>query len=383
MAMEFFVYIPRLLQLTDILKQKSCFLFGPRQTGKSTFIKQTLAGCPTYNLLDSSTLLSLSRSPGRLEQELGNHKIVIIDEIQKLPNLLDEVHKLIEEKCVHFLLTGSSARKLRTGGVNLLGGRARSRHLHPFVFAELQDKFDLNKALQRGTIPPLYFSDAPQEDLEAYAGDYLREEIAAEGLVRSIPSFSRFLEVAALSNGKMINFTEIANDAQVARTTVHEYFQILKDTLIAHELQTWRKTKTRKTLSTSKFYFFDIGVARFLQNRRDLQERSPEYSDAFEAYLFHELKTFVDYTKCGELFYWRTQSGFKVDFIVDDVLAVEVKAKNNITTNDLKGLQALQEEKLLKYYILVFLEKKVRVVDGVTILPWDIFLKQLWGRELA
>ena len=375
------MYIPRALQLADILQQKSCFLFGPRQTGKSTFIQKTLPNHLYYNLLDSSTLLNLSRTPERLGQEIAHHKTVIIDEIQKLPNLLNEVHRLIEEKKVHFLLTGSSARKLRTGGTNLLGGRARSRTLHPFIAHELKEKFDLTKALNIGSIPSIYFSDNPSEDLESYAGDYLKEEIAAEGLVRNIPSFSRFLEVAALSNGKMINFTEISNDAQVARTTVHEYFQILQDTLIATEVPVWRKTKTRKTLSTSKFYFFDIGVARFLQNRRGLQVRSPEYGEAFEAYLFHELKAFVDYNKCGEISYWRTLSGFEVDFILENSVAIEAKAKENITDNDLKGLRALKEEKLLKHYVMVSLEKKPRLLGGINILPWEIFLEQLWARK--
>lgn len=377
------MYIRRILQLVDILKKKSCFLFGPRQTGKSTFIKETLSGYPLYNLLDSATLLSLSRSPERIEQEVGNSKVVIIDEVQKLPGLLNEVHKLIEEKGIHFLLTGSSARKLRRGGINLLGGRARSRNFHPFIYAELKEKFDLNKALDIGTIPSIYFSESPQEDLESYAGDYLKEEIAAEGLVRNIPSFSRFLEVAALSNGQMINFTEIANDAQVARTTVYEFFQILKDTLITHEVPAWQKTRTRKAVSTSKFYLFDIGVTRSLQHRKNLQPRSPEYGDAFESYMFHELKAFADYNKCGDVCYWRSLSNFEVDFILGDSVAIEVKAKVNVSRSDLKGLVALKEEKLLKHYLLVSLEPRPRSVEGIDILPWRMFLEQLWKRKFC
>lgn len=377
------MYIPRILQLSDILEKKSLFLFGPRQTGKSTNIKHTLSKYPIYDLLDSPTLLNLSRSPERLGQEIGKSKIVIIDEIQNLPLLLNEVHKLIEEKGTHFLLTGSSTRKLRKGGINLLGGRARSRHYHPFIYHELNEKFDLNRALDVGLLPPNYLSDSPYEDLESYAGDYLKEEIAAEGFARNIPAFSRFLEVAALCNGKIINFTEIANDAQVARTTVHEYFQILKDTLIAHELPAWKKTRTRKPISTNKLYFFDIGVVRSLQHRRGLKPRSPEYGDAFEGYLFHELQTFVDYNKCNDLYYWRSTSGFEVDFILADSVAIEVKAKNNITKNDLRGLCALQEEGLLKYYVVVSLERRSRVTQGIHILPWQDFLQKLWDRKFC
>ncbi len=380
---DFTMYIDRKLQLVDILKHKSCFLLGPRQTGKSTLIRETLSGHPTYNLLDSSVLLNLSRSPQRLGEEIGDAQIVILDEIQKLPELLNEVHRLIEERGTRFLLTGSSARKLRRGGVNLLGGRARSRTLHPFIYDELKDRFDLNRALDIGLIPSIYLSDAPYEDLESYAGDYLKEEIAAEGVTRSIPAFSRFLEVAALCNGRMINFTEISNDAQVPRTTIHEYFDILKDTLIASELPAWKRTKTRKPISTSKFYFFDVGVVRFLQHRRGLQPRSPEYGDAFESYIFHELRSFIDYNRCPELHYWRSTSDFEVDFIIPDSLGIEVKAKENVSGRDLKGLMAIKEERLLKHHVVVSLEPRPRTVDGIEILPWKDFLGRLWSRDFC
>lgn len=239
------------------------------------------------------------------------------------------------------------------------------------------------RALDAGLLPPIYLSDSPHEDLEAYAGDYLKEEIVAGGAARSMPAFSRFLEVAALCNGQMINFTEIANDAQVARTTVHEYFQILLDTLIAFELPAWKRTRTRKAISTSKFYLFDIGVVRSLQHRRGLKAGSPECGEAFEAYMFHEIKSFLDYTNSGAIHYWRSQSGFEVDFIVADLLAVEVKAKRNVSNRDLRGLVALREEKALKNYVLVSLEERPRVADGIRILPWGIFLEELWAEKLC
>lgn len=377
------MYIQRKIDIQEKLKQKSYFLFGPRQTGKTSLIKQTLSGFRTYNLLDHDVFLKLSQSPKRLRQEItADEKIVIIDEIQKLPVLLDEVHYLIEEKGIHFLLTGSSARKLRRGGVNLLGGRARVQHLGPFVSAELDTQFDLMKAVNDGLLPSIYFSGQPQEDLRTYVGTYLQEEIAAEGLTRNIPAFSRFLEVAALCNGQLINYTKIANDAQVARSTVQEYFGILKDTLIAFEVLPWKKTIKRKPLSTSKMFFFDAGVARLLQHRGVVSERTPEFGELFETVIAHELRTYCDYVE-GELYYWRSASGYEVDFILSDKIAIEVKASKNVSSSDLKGLRALSEEVDFKRRIVVSLEETARIVDGIEILPWQDFLKFLWGGRHA
>ncbi len=375
--------IERIVDLKRELVKKSCFLLGPRQTGKSWLIRHSLKGCPTYNLLDSDIYLKLSRSPRRLREELSpKDRIVVIDEIQKLPQLLDEIHLLIEEKRIHFLLTGSSARKLRRGGVNLLGGRARTHYFHPFSYWELKERFHLLRALNHGLLPSLYFSEDPEKDLEAYVGTYLKEEVAAEGLTRNVPAFSRFLEVAALCNGRLINYEKISNDAQVARSTVQEYFQILKDTLLAREVVPWRKSKKRKPISTSKFYFFDPGVVRFLQNRNLLKKGSHEFGEAFETYIFHELKTFADYRSAGEISYWRSTSGYEVDFILDDTTAIEVKASATVGLQDLKGLKALQEEKSLKRYVVVSLEDQVRTVGSIQILPWKEFLRRLWEEEL-
>jgi len=378
-------YIDRIIDLKSILQKKSCFLFGPRQTGKTSLIRHTLSEYRVYDLLDSDVFLKLSRSPKRLEQELvENEKIIIIDEIQKLPFLLDEIHRIIEDYGVHFLLTGSSARKLRRGGVNLLGGRARSRSFHPLVFLELGNRFDLLRALNCGLIPSIYFSDEPREDLQSYAGIYLKEEIAAEGLTRNIRAFSRFLEVAALSNGTLINYANIANDSQVPSSTIQEYFQILKDTLVAFEVPAWKKTIKRKPISTSKFYFFDIGVVRFLQHRSILYEGSPEMGEAFETYMAHELRAYIDYTKkVDQLYYWRSKSGFEVDFVLDDFLAVEVKAKAVISERDLKGLKALNEEKQIKHLVLASLESTARIIDNIHILPWDEFIQMLWDHRFA
>jgi predicted AAA+ superfamily ATPase len=376
------MYIDRELKLLNILRNRSCFLFGPRQTGKTSLIQNTLSGYRVYNLLKTDVFLRLSRAPERIRQEVTDEeRIVIIDEIQKLPVLLDEVHFLIEEKKIHFLLTGSSARKLRGRGVNLLGGRARTRRMHPFIRKELNKEFDLLKALDIGLIPSIYFSDSPVEDLEAYCGNYLKEEIAAEAIVRNIPAFSRFLTVAGLCNGRMINYSNIGRDAEVPKSTVQEYFQILRDTLVGDDLPAWRKTLRRKPVSTSKFYFFDIGVARFLQNRRGLKRGSPEFGEAFEAYMYHEIRSYCDYRGDSDLEYWRSTSGFEVDFILNNRTAVEVKAKANITSQDYKGLRSLKEEALLENYILVSLEDTARKVEDILILPWEMFLKNLWQDE--
>lgn len=371
--------IDRSFDVRGMLQKKSCFLFGPRQTGKSWLIRKSLGSSRTYNLLDSETFLRLSKSPQLIRQERrSGEKIVVIDEIQKLPNLLDEVQFLIEEQGLHFLLTGSSARKLRRGGVNLLGGRARVKYLHPFSWVELKEHFDLKRALNHGLLPSIYLSDEPQQDLEAYVGVYLKEEIAAEGILRNIPAFSRFLEVAGLCNGKLINYSNISNDAQVARTTVQDYFQILKDTLLVHEVLAWGRSIKRKPIGTSKYYFFDVGVAKFLQNRTAINPGSPEFGEAFETYIFHELKTFVDYRQSQEIRYWRSTSGFEVDFILGDHTAIEVKASRTIGPQDLKGLNALAEEKKLKHYWLVCMETHRRRVGQVMILPWQEFLTELW-----
>ena len=372
-------YLERTLNLHALLDKKSHFLLGPRQTGKSFLIANSLKGVRVYDLLDTTVYLALSQKPERLSQEIisGEH-LVVIDEIQRLPILLNEVHRLIESRGINFLLTGSSARKLRRGGVNLLGGRARTKYLHPLTFNELGSHFDLNRVVERGTIPSIYFSDDPQSDLNAYSGSYLQQEIVAEGVTRNIPAFSRFLKVSALCNGKIINFTNVANDTQVPRTTVYEYFEVLKDTLILHELPPWKKSIKRKPLSSSKYYFFDAGVVAALQGRRHIEKGTSEFGDAFETYIFHELMCYRDYISEVPLSYWRSTSGYEVDFIIDDHTAVEVKAKENVSTQDLKSLRALAEEKKLKRYLCVSLEARTREVEGITVLPVKEFLISLW-----
>src|SRR5881296_2456066 len=374
-------FVERVLDLPGLIRKKSHFLFGPRQTGKSFLIRHTLKGVRLYDLLDHATYLALSQQPGRIAEELtAADRVVVIDEIQRLPELLNEVHRLIEERRIKFLLTGSSARKLRRGGVNLLGGRARTKYLHPLIARELRGRFDLTRAVQRGTLPSIYFSDDPQADLAAYAGSYLQQEIVAEGATRNVPAFSRFLRVAAHCNGTIVNFTNIATDAQVARTTVYEYFEILKDTLVLHELPAWRKSMKRKPLSASKYYFFDVGVVAALQGR-EFRPGTPEFGEAFETVLFHELVTYHDYVSGDALSYWRSTSGFEVDFVIGDHTAVEAKAKENVSPQDLKSLVALGEEGRMRSLVCASLEPRRRRVGEITILPWRAFLDALWGGE--
>jgi predicted AAA+ superfamily ATPase len=374
-------WVGRKLDLPALLGKKSHFLLGPRQTGKTFLIRHTLKDVRVYDLLDTSVYLALSQNPGRLAQELAvDERWVVIDEIQRLPGLLNEVHRLIETRGIRFLLTGSSARKLRRGGVNLLGGRARTKYLHPLSYKELGDRFELNRAIERGLLPSIYFSEDPRADLEAYAGLYLQQEIVAEGVTRNIPAFSRFLRVAAFCNATIVNFTNVANDAQVARTTVYEYFEILKDTLILYELPPWRKTRKRKPVASSKYYFFDVGVVAALQGRR-FRPGTPEFGEAFETYMMHELCCYRDYVSGEPLSFWRSSTGFEVDFIIGDHTAVEVKARENVSLQDIKPLRALAEEKKLKRYLCVSLEPRRRKLEEVNVLPFEEFLKSLWGGQ--
>jgi predicted AAA+ superfamily ATPase len=374
-------WVNRYLDIQAILERRSCFLLGPRQTGKTSLIRQLLPDVIYYDLLDSATYLALSQHPDRLAEEIGNSmKRVVIDEIQRIPSLLNEVHRLIETRKVNFLLTGSSARKLRRGGINLLGGRARIKYMHPLTFKELGDRFDLKRAIHRGLLPSIYFSDDPAADLQAYAGFYLQQEIMAEGATRNIPAFSRFLKIAAHCNSRIVNFTNIASDSQVARTTVYEYYDILKDSLILRELPPWKKTVKRKPLASSKYYFFDVGVVSALQGR-PFFPGAPEFGEAFETFLMHELASRSDYVTGEPLSFWRSTSGFEVDFIIGNHTAVEVKAKENVSSQDLKSLRALFEEKQLKRYLCVCLEPRNRVVDNIRILPCVEFLSSLWAGE--
>ena len=376
-------YVQRKFDVRSVLAEKSCFLFGPRQCGKSSLVKHTLEDVYNFDLLSSATFLRLSTDPSYIEEVCTENRPVVIDEIQKLPTLLDEVHRLIETKGMTFLLTGSSARKLRKAGVNLLGGRARVKRLHPFSAAELGAEFDLGRALNYGLIPGIWFGTNPEEDLADYIEEYLQQEIVVEGATRNLPAFSRFLAVAALCSGEQIDYTGISRDAKVPRTTIQEYFRILCETLLAYEVPVWKGGTQRKTVETSKFYMFDTGVVRRLTGRGPLAEGTAEYGHAFESWVHHELRTYLDVKRRdGKIEYWRTQAGNEVDFVVDDV-AIEAKCKRDVSGADLCGLKAIAEESCLKSRIVVSREPIPRRKDGVEILPWREFIERLWNGDIV
>ncbi len=365
---------------------KSAFLFGPRLTGKTYLLKHTFPDAKYYDLLRSDTFLRLSIRPSVFREELEaleEGSTVIVDEIQKLPVLLDEIHLLIEERGLRFLMTGSSARKLRRGGVNLLGGRARMLRLHPLVSSEIGD-FDLLKALTIGTLPSIYDSSEAWEDLKAYCGVYLQEEIAAEGAARKLDAFARFLHSAALFSGEQVNYEAWGSDALVPSRTVREYFYMLSDTLLGEMLEPWRKGKKRKPAASGKFYFFDIGVRNALAGIRTLSPGTAEFGKALEHLIYNELRAWLDYSRDDRaLSFWRTTDGKEVDFMVGDDLAIEVKSAEFPDHRDLKGLIALAEEGSFRHRILVCQSPAPRMVEGIEIWPIKEFLIRLWQNAYA
>jgi predicted AAA+ superfamily ATPase len=371
----------RELQLAPLLAMKSFFLFGPRATGKTTLVCQQLVETATIiDLLDSRYFLRLSSAPHELESLIAATPadIIVIDEIQRVPELLNEIHRLIETKNITFLLTGSSARKLRRGKANLLAGRVWDARMFPLICRELPD-INLNRYLRYGGLPAVYLSEYPEEALDAYVNTYLKEEILAEGLIRRLPPFSRFLKTIALSNGEMINFTKLANDCQVPPSTVTEYVGLLEDTLIGFLLPAWIESKKRKAIKTGKFYFFDPGVTHMLAGTETLDPNSNLYGKSFEQFICMELRAYLSYRrKRLPLTYWRSKNGHEVDFLLGTKTAVEVKVSKKISRNDFKGLKYLKEEGVFKNLILVSRDPVSSLTDGILTLPWQKFLSDLW-----
>ena len=373
----------RQLDLGPFARHKSLFLLGPRQTGKSTLLRHDFPDALYIDLLANDVFRQFAAAPERLRDAVGDHKLIVIDEIQKLPGLLDEVQRLIDTRDVRFLLTGSSARKLRRGRANLLGGRALFFNLHPLNSCEIG--FDrIPVLLQRGGLPGFIDSHIYWEELRAYVGAYLREEIQAEALTRSIENFSRFLDVAAHFNGEQINYSKIGNDADIAPRTIKDYVKILEDTLVLHILPPFRHRGKRKLAATEKVYFFDIGVANALVLRRETQPGSPEYGKALEQLVFLELHAAIQYQRLDVvLSYWRTRTQIEVDFLVDDRIAIEVKATKRVSPGDMKSLRIIAEELNLQRRLLVCHEPYPRQTeDGIEIMPITEFCKQVWEGEL-
>ena len=367
------------------------FLWGPRQAGKTTLLRQSYPDARWVDLLRSDDFRRYSANPEFLRQEIEADgpdptRQVVIDEVQKVPALLDEVHWLMENRGLSFALCGSSARKVRRGAANLLGGRAVRLELRGLTAGELGDDFDLTRMLNHGYLPRIYGASRPRRLLDAYVADYLREEVAAEGLVRNLPAFSGFLDAAALSDSEIVNISNVARECGVSNHTAKGYFGILEDTLLGRWLPAYRRRRKRRLTAAPKFYFADIGVVNRLARRGEVAPGSELYGKAFENWVHHELSAFVGYREVDdELSYWRLPSGIEVDFVLGDVrLAVEAKASARIDRNHLKGLRAIaQEYPETGRRVVVCLEPRARRTDdGIDILPAETFLHRLWTGDL-
>jgi len=366
---------------------ESLFLWGARQTGKSTLLKNLFPDALWFDLLLSDTYERLLRKPSLVRETIlanPSIKTVVIDEIQRLPELLNEIHWLITNTSVKFIMSGSSARKILRTETNLLGGRALRYELLPLVSAEIPD-FDLEKALNHGLLPKHYLTAQPKRLLAAYVGNYLKDEIVNEAKIRNINVFARFLEAAAFSNGEMLNYTNIAADCGVSAPTIKEYFHILEDTLIGRQVPVYQKKPKRKVIQAPKFYFFDISIVNHLLKRGIIEYKSEAFGHVFEHFIYQELYAHSHYAGLEyKISYWRTTSQIEIDFVLGNhEVAIEVKSSDNISDRHLKGLKAFMEEyEDVKQAIVVCTEPLPRLVNNILILPWQEFLKRLWNGEI-
>lgn len=365
---------------------EAMFLFGARQTGKSTLLKERFKGKIYYDLLDPELRRYFKRNPNALKEALSGKPagtLVIIDEIQKVPELLDIVHSLMVEKGLWFILSGSSARKLKKSSANTLGGRAIPETLYPLVWPEVTD-FQLDRAVQNGMIPRHYMVPDATKRLKGYVELYLNEEIREEGEVRELEAFERFMEVAAISDGEMLNYTNIASDCGVSAKTVQSYFQILYDTLIGYEIPAYRKEVKRKVVQAPRFYYFDVGLANYLMGRHSIKRGTDDYGHAFEHLMMQELIAYKGYNDKKEVIsYWRTYDKKEVDAVIGDAkVAIEIKSAEEVKTRHKKGLKAFHEEYPDCRLILVSLEPVTRKVEDIELIYALDFLKMLWSGEI-
>jgi predicted AAA+ superfamily ATPase len=372
-------------QFQDLGKE-STFLWGARQTGKSTLLKSLYPDALYFDLLLASEYDRFVRNPSLLRETLAasrSDKPVIIDEIQRVPSLLNEIHWLIVNKNIQFILSGSSPRNILRSGGNLLGGRALRHELYPLISAEIPD-FDLLRALNWGLLPRHYLTANPGKLLSAYIGSYLRDEILTEAKIRNITSFSRFLEAAAFSNGEMVNYSNIAAECGVTSPTVKEYFQILEDTMTGRFLPSYQKKPKRRVILAPKFYYFDIGVANFLLKRGLIKNGSEAFGKAFEHFIYLEIYAHSHYSGINyPISYWRTASQIEVDFILgENEVAIEAKSSSQVNPRHFKGLNFFSEEYKVKKSIIVSTDPYPRQIGNIIILPWQEFLNRLWGGEI-
>lgn len=371
-------------RLFDIKGQldEAMFLFGARQVGKSTLLQTEFQDAIYYDLLIPGIRKSFKRNPDLFKEALSSKPagtLVIVDEIQKVPELLDLAHWLMVNKGLKFILSGSSARKLRKSGANTLGGRAQPRTLYPLVWQEVTD-FQIDKAVQNGMIPRHYLADDATDRLEAYVDVYIKEEIQEEAAVHDIDAFERFMEVAAISDGEMLNYSNIASDCSVSAKTVKSYFQILYDTLLGYEIPAYRKVIKRQLVQAPKFYYFDVGLSNFLMGRHNMKRGSDEYGHAFEHYVMQEIIAYRGYNRRREeISYWHTYTHQEVDAVIGDAkVAIEIKSSEQVKTRHKSGLKAFKEEHPDCRLILVSLDPITRISGDVELLYVTDFLKMLW-----
>lgn len=364
----------------------SIFLWGARQVGKTTLLDMQFTQCRRYDLLRAKDFARLLRHPELLSEELedfGPDDTVIIDEIQKVPQLLDEVHSLIQRKGIRFILSGSSPRKLKRYGANLLGGRANKMQLFPFVSAEIPD-FDIIRAVNNGMIPRHYMVGNPWERFQAYISVYLNEEIREEAISRNLQSFSHFMEVAAQCDGEMVVYKNIAQDCGIDQRTVKSYFEVLEDTLLGFFVPAYTASKKRRAILSPKFYYYDVGIVNYLLGRRNMQPGTEIFGHSFEHFIIQELVAWIGYHKSAEkLSYWRTASGYEVDAVVGDArVAIEIKSCSEVMSRHLKGLKAFSEDFPECRLIVVSFDQYRRKTNGVEIIPVLEFLSDLWDDKI-
>jgi predicted AAA+ superfamily ATPase len=365
------------------------FLWGPRQTGKTTLLRQEYPDAFWIDLLKADHYRRYVTHPERMREEIEALDVmpfVVIDEVQKVPQILDEVHWLHENRGLQFALCGSSARKVKRGAANLLGGRAVRYELRGLTSAELGTTFELERIVNHGFLPRMYESDRPERLLNSYVSDYLKEEVASEGLVRNLPAFSEFLNLASFSDTHPVNYSNIARECGVSSQTVRGYFEILEDTLMARWLPSYRKRPKRRVVHSPKLYFADVGVVNFLARRGRLEPGSELFGTAFENWCFHEITTYNAYAeRFARVSYWRLTSGIEVDFVIDDMeVAIEAKSSRNISSHHLKGLRQLAvDHPNVRRRILLCLEDRLRrTEDGIEIMPYGEFVRNLWRGDI-
>lgn len=354
---------------------KSFFLFGPRATGKTTWLKSNFPDCLYIDLLESELYHALLASPERLNTLVPNpySDWIIIDEIQRVPELLNEVHRLIEKRKLKFILTGSSARKLRAKGVNRLAGRALTRYMHPLTAGELGNDFALETSLDYGHLPSIYTEANPADYLAAYVQTYLREEVLQEGLTRNLQMFARFLEAASFSQASTLNISEVARDCNANRKLAESYFFILEDLLIGHRVPVFTKRAKRRMAAHPKFFLFDVGVYRAIRPKGPLDSPGEIDGAALETLVFQELRAVNDLYGLGyQIYYWRTSNSREVDFILygeKGLIGIEIKRAANIRNNDLKGLKTFQKDYPMADLLMFYGGEKKITIGDIQVIP--------------